>query len=126
MEIIEELITKKPYLEDPLRFYERSIQFTDEVRALNIPSSPGMNAYPPRFTGPIIERFLAIFDLPEGTVYPALHRLEEQGLLASTWEEVGGRRKRIYSLTASGRQALAHRRDDWQRFSAAINSTLGS
>ena len=47
------------------------------------------------------------FELPEGTVYPALHRLEEAGLLASAWDVVSGRRRRIYRLTPAGEAALA-------------------
>ena len=43
------------------------------------------------------------FDLPEGTIYPALHRLEEAGLLSSDWTTPpGGRRRRVYSLTKAG------------------------
>ena len=42
------------------------------------------------------------FDLPEGTLYPALHRLERGGLLSSRWSEVNGRRRRVYQLTARG------------------------
>ena len=40
------------------------------------------------------------FDLPEGTVYPALHRLEQAGLIKSRWSRASGRRRRIYGLTA--------------------------
>ena len=46
------------------------------------------------------------FDLPEGTVYPALHRLEADGLLESSWAVVEGRRRRMYELTDRGRAAL--------------------
>ena len=42
------------------------------------------------------------FDLPEGTIYPALHRLERQGLLSSAWDTTGGRRRRTYRITAAG------------------------
>ena len=65
------------------------------------------------------------FDLPEGTIYPALHRLERQDLLHSHWLEDAARRKRIYSLTSKGRQALTQRQDDWQKFSTAVNATVG-
>ena len=41
-------------------------------------------------------------DLPTGTVYPALHRLERAGLIASDWQTVGGRRRRSYHLTPAG------------------------
>lgn len=65
------------------------------------------------------------FDLPEGTVYPALHRLEQAGLLASNWvTPPSGRRRRVYSLTRSGTSALAERRRNWNKFSQAVESLL--
>ena len=64
-------------------------------------------------------------DLPEGTVYPALYRLERARLLKSTWSSGSGRRRRVYSVTESGRRALAAERDDWLTFSAAVHSILG-
>ena len=64
------------------------------------------------------------FDLPEGTIYPALHRLEKQELLSSDWTEESGRRKRIYKLTSKGRQALGQRQQEWRSFSEAINATV--
>lgn len=65
------------------------------------------------------------FDLPEGTVYPALHRLEAAGLLESAWSAETGRRRRVYSLTPRGRHALAKRREEWRRFSDGVNAVLG-
>ena len=64
------------------------------------------------------------FDLPEGTIYPALHRLESQGLLRSSWSEDSARRKRIYQLTPKGQQRLARRQEEWKKFSKAINATV--
>jgi PadR family transcriptional regulator, regulatory protein PadR len=65
------------------------------------------------------------FDLPEGTVYPALHRLEQAGLLSSQWVmPESGRRRRIYALTGSGTAALAKRREAWEQFSEAVNRLL--
>ena len=72
------------------------------------------------------ERSGGEFDLPEGTVYPALHRLEDAGLLRSTWETVGGRRRRIYSLSPSGPAALDEAAQRWARFSCALDSVLGA
>lgn len=63
-------------------------------------------------------------DLPTGTVYPALHRLERAGLIASEWETVGGRRRRVYRLTAAGQTALGGHRTVWGRFSAAVTALL--
>jgi len=66
------------------------------------------------------------FDLPEGTIYPALHRLEQGGLLASRWVTAGsGRRRRVYALTRRGSRALAERRAVWEQFSEAIGDLLG-
>ncbi len=64
------------------------------------------------------------FDLPEGTVYPALHRLERQGFLSSRWDDSGGRRRRVYVLTRSGRKALAASRSEWRGFRSAVSSVL--
>ena len=67
------------------------------------------------------------FDLPEGTIYPVLHRLEHAGLLVSRWETAeSGRRRRVYALTRRGKSALAERRAIWQQFSDAIGSLLGT
>jgi DNA-binding PadR family transcriptional regulator len=65
------------------------------------------------------------FDLPEGTVYPSLHRLEREGLLASTWDNHDGRRRRRYRLTADGARALVERRAEWHRFASGMNAVLG-
>lgn len=65
------------------------------------------------------------FDLPEGTIYPALHRLEKAGLLSSTWDDSGTRRRRIYQLTAQGASALVEEKHGWQRFAASVNLVLG-
>ena len=65
-----------------------------------------------------------VFDLPEGTIYPALHRLESQGLLTSAWSEDSTRRKRIYRLTLKGKEALAQRQQEWRKFSQAVNATI--
>ncbi|MSP14443.1 MAG: PadR family transcriptional regulator [Chloroflexi bacterium] len=66
------------------------------------------------------------FDLPEGTIYPALHRLEHAGLLGSYWSAETGRRRRVYQLTAKGQQALAQRQQEWQQFSRAVNAIVGA
>ena len=67
-----------------------------------------------------------VFDLPEGTVYPALHRLEQAGLLTSKWmTPPGGRRRRVYALTKAGTAALREQRKTWYQFSQAIGAFLG-
>src|SRR6266540_4906122 len=71
------------------------------------------------------QRSDGLFDLPEGTIYPALHRLESQGLLRSRWSEDSARRRRVYQLTPKGQQALARHQEEWKKFSKAINATVG-
>jgi PadR family transcriptional regulator, regulatory protein PadR len=65
------------------------------------------------------------FDLSEGTVYPALHRLERSGVLESSWDEASPRRRRIYAVTGKGRTALAERRAEWHGFAAAVGRVAG-
>jgi PadR family transcriptional regulator PadR len=66
------------------------------------------------------------FALQEGTVYPALHRLESQGLLASRWSLGGGRRRRVYRLTRKGRRALAEGRRAWRDLIERVELVLGA
>jgi DNA-binding PadR family transcriptional regulator len=63
-------------------------------------------------------------DLPTGTVYPALRRLEQAGHLRSEWTTVGGRQRRTYELTPTGRRALATERSAWSEFTATIGNFL--
>lgn len=64
------------------------------------------------------------FDVPEGTVYPALHQLESEGFIESEWDKSDGRRRRLYALTARGRTFLTERRSEWRRFSSSVNTVL--
>lgn len=70
------------------------------------------------------ERSGGTFDLPTGTVYPALHRLHDLGLITSTWSDGSGRRRRVYRLTAAGRRALDKQRSTWREFSGAVTSVM--
>lgn len=64
-------------------------------------------------------------DLPTGTVYPALRRLEAAGYLDSDWSQVGGRKRRTYRLSRAGRKALARHREEWRTFSKVVGGVLG-
>jgi transcriptional regulator len=67
------------------------------------------------------------FDLREGSLYPALHRLERDGLLKSFWETTeAGRRRKYYQITDGGVKLLAHKRDDWRQFAAAVERVLAT
>ena len=66
-----------------------------------------------------------VLEINQGSLYPALHRLEHQGLIKAEWgiSELG-RRARFYRLTPSGRKQLQAQFEDWERVSAAINRVL--
>jgi len=73
----------------------------------------------------VLEQSKGEFDLAEGTVYPALHKLEAEGLLSSRWQKDSGRRRRTYSLTAPGKTALATKRREWQSFTTGMQLVIG-
>jgi PadR family transcriptional regulator PadR len=64
------------------------------------------------------------FDLPTGTIYPALHRLEAAGLIAGSWSVVDGRRRRTYRLTLTGRRRLHSDRSTWLEFAGAVSAIV--
>jgi DNA-binding PadR family transcriptional regulator len=64
------------------------------------------------------------FDLAEGTIYPALHRLERAGLVESSVDVAQGRRRRTYALTARGRKEFATQRRDWHGFVASMQAVI--
>lgn len=63
-------------------------------------------------------------ELPTGTVYPALRRLEAAGHLDSEWSEDSGRRRRTYRLSRSGRKVLAGKREEWAAFTKVVGDVL--
>ena len=71
------------------------------------------------------ERSDGAFDLPEGTIYPALHRLEEAELVSSSWAMAQGRKRRVYALTDQGEAALAAERTEWRQFTRGVHAVLG-
>lgn len=63
----------------------------------------------------------------EGSLYPALHRIEGKGWIAARWGVSDtGRRARFYELTASGRERLAHEVETWKRYSEAIQAAVSA
>jgi PadR family transcriptional regulator len=65
-----------------------------------------------------------MLELTEGSVYPALHRLEDKGLLTSDWQPVAGRRRRVYRVTDSGAKALQAQRRDWEALVNCVEAVL--
>ena len=64
------------------------------------------------------------FDFAEGTIYPALHRLEQAGLVESSVDLAQGRRRRTYALTARGRAEFAAQRQQWHAFVSTMQAVI--
>jgi transcriptional regulator len=66
-------------------------------------------------------------DIPQGSLYPALYRLETRELIASEWgESENNRRAKFYTLTAAGKKRLREETADWNRLAAAMAAALGA
>lgn len=67
-----------------------------------------------------------VLNVNAGSLYPALYRLEQRGLLKASWAMSDtGRRAKVYSVTAAGHAQLAKQRADWERFAGALTAILG-
>ncbi len=62
-----------------------------------------------------------VLQVQQGSLYPALHRLEQQGWIRAKWGDSNGRQAKFYSLTAAGRTQLEREKESWSRLSTAIN-----
>src|SRR5215207_4267222 len=69
----------------------------------------------------IKERSRGVLDFKEGTLYPALHKLEQEGRVESSEQVENGRIRRYYRITPSGRKALAKDREEWRMLSRAVS-----
>jgi PadR family transcriptional regulator, regulatory protein PadR len=66
-----------------------------------------------------------VLNVNAGSLYPALYRLEEKGLIRAAWESTEkGRKAKVYSVTAAGRKHLVDERETWARFSGALAAIL--
>jgi transcriptional regulator len=66
-----------------------------------------------------------VLTVPAGSLYPALYRLEQRGLIRAAWHNTeNGRRAKVYSLTRAGIRHLDDQREAWQRFSGALTAIL--
>jgi PadR family transcriptional regulator, regulatory protein PadR len=70
------------------------------------------------------DRSNGAFDLAEGTIYPALQRLERSGRVESAWSSESGRRRRVYAITPVGETALESGRAEWAAFARGMQAVL--
>jgi PadR family transcriptional regulator PadR len=86
-----------------------------EILILSLLAAEPMYGY--QISQELAERSSGYFDMKEGLLYPTLHRMQKEGLLASEWRQVGEvRRRKYYTLTAKGREILGEQSVEWQRF----------
>ena len=98
-------------------------QGTLELLILRLLSSTSLNGWD------IMQRIQLtsgeVLSVTPGALYPALHRLEERGLISATWRQSDNNRKaKFYELTARGRKQLETQRREWERFSGAVDLIL--
>ncbi|MDX1948658.1 MAG: helix-turn-helix transcriptional regulator [Pirellulaceae bacterium] len=65
-------------------------------------------------------------ELPAGTLYPLLHRLEDERLIKASWDDATGRERKWYELTAAGRKRLAAQAQEWADYAQCIRQLLGA
>ena len=70
------------------------------------------------------ERSNDVFDMKEGTLYPILHKLENDELITSSNQEVSGRVRKVYTITEKGIKVLTKEQEEWREFSLAVNQVL--
>jgi transcriptional regulator len=101
-----------------------ALQGSLDLLALKILSrKPGLHGY--GIMSAIGERSGEVLRAEEGSLYPALHRMEEAGWIRAEWiTKETGRRARIYELTAAGKKQLATEEERWQAVTSAVNRVL--
>ena len=78
-------------------------------------------------TNRIQQRSDSVLQVNQGSLYPALHRLEEQGWVSATWKtSENNRQAKYYALTAKGRRQLVEEKANWIRLSAAVANIVGA
>jgi DNA-binding PadR family transcriptional regulator len=64
------------------------------------------------------------FEMKEGLLYPALHRMQQNGWLASNWQTIDGRQRKYYQLTPTGREVLGEQAAEWKKFLEELDALL--
>lgn len=96
---------------------------TEGILLSLIEALDGAHGY--RLIKEIESRSRSYFQFKEGTVYPALRKLENEGLIAGEWQTVpSGHKRRLYRITPKGKQALIKKIAVWQGFTSAMNLIL--
>lgn len=108
-----------------MALYDQIRKGSTNTLILSLLSEEPMYGY--QITQELQRRSEGYFDMKEGLLYPALHQMEQDGLLKSEWRRVeGSRRRKYYSITEEGRKALANSVTEWTTFTEKLLEVLGS
>jgi DNA-binding PadR family transcriptional regulator len=99
-------------------------EFGGQLETLLLAAIAESNAHGYQIIEWLRDRSGGLFDCREGTVYPALHRLERDGLLDSIWTEHAGRRRRVYRLNGLGETALREATARWRTLERGVDAVL--
>ena len=101
------------------------LQGTLDVLVLKTLSAGPMHGW--GISGRIQQLSQDVLEVNQGSLYPALHRLEEKGWIEAEWgNSENNRRARFYSLTRLGKRQLAEETESWERFAAAVGRVLAA
>lgn len=93
------------------------------VLILAVLNKEAMHGY--RISRELEERSRGYFEMTEGLLYPALHQMEEDGLITSEWKTVASRRRKYYRITTQGRDYLTRAASEWKSFAANLLEIVG-
>lgn len=105
-----------------MRISKELMKGTGATLILGVLANADLYGY--RIVKALEEKSAGEFVMNEGTLYPILHALEQEGCLESYWEEAEGRRRKYYHITAKGRRRLKEKAKEWERFSKAVSGVL--
>lgn len=106
-----------------MSFNSELVRGTLETIALEVLAPRAMYGY--EICKIVMQRTHGQIELREGSIYPALHKLEKARLLGSHWVDTDeGRRRKYYALTPEGRKQLKKRREEWKRFARAMDAIV--
>lgn len=83
------------------------------------------NMYGYQMIRKLSEKSEKVFELKEGTLYPILHGLEEEGVITSYWDETTAKKRKYYAITEKGKKQLKDKKEEWNLFSKGIAKVIG-
>ncbi len=94
------------------------------ILVLSLLATADMYGY--QITQTLKEETDCVFEMKEGTLYPLLHNLENEGAIESYWKDAdNGKRRKYYHITKFGEELLNHKKKEWSLFSKAVNTIVG-